>query len=51
MKQSPQNPSYPWYQVGKWADLEQGDFFPNCPVVVPPANLSEKLIDISEGEN
>ncbi len=50
MKKSPQNPSYPWYQVEKWDSLEQGDLLPNCPVVLPPPNLSEKLIGINEGD-
>ena len=50
MKKSPQNPSYPWYQVERWDSLEQGDLLPNCPIVLPPPNLSEKLIGINEGD-
>lgn len=50
MKKSPQNPSYPWYQVEKWDGLEQGDLLPNCPVVLPPPVLSEKLIGMNEGD-
>lgn len=26
-------PQYPWYQIGKLENLEQGDLLPNCPVI------------------
>lgn len=50
MKQAPQKQSYPWYQVENWAGLEQGDMLPNCPVILPPPELSEKLIGVNEGD-
>lgn len=36
-------PKYPWYQVGKLKDLEQGDLFPNCPVICLPNDLKPIL--------
>ena len=31
-----------WYQtVSNSSVLEQGDFIPDCPVIIPPANLSQ----------
>ena len=33
---------YPWYQTLKLNDeLQQGDFIPDCPIVIPPAGLSK----------
>jgi hypothetical protein len=46
----PESPTYPWYQAGKWTSLEQGDLLPNCPVLVPPANLTEVLLTAKEGD-
>lgn len=48
---APATPTYPWYQAGTWADLEQGDLLPNCPVLVPPANLTEALLKAKEGDD
>ena len=31
---------YPWFSVVEGDDLEQGDIFENCPVFVPPDDLS-----------
>ena len=42
-------PVYPWYQSHLWTGLEQGDLLPDCPVVVPPTNLTEALL-AKEGE-
>ncbi len=36
-------PKYPWYQVGKLQGLEQGDLFPNCPVICLPSDLKPIL--------
>lgn len=36
-------PKYPWYQIGKLNDLEQGDLFPNCPVISLPNDLKPIL--------
>jgi hypothetical protein len=36
-------PKYPWYQVGKLNDLEQGDLFPNCPIIALPNDLKPIL--------
>jgi hypothetical protein len=46
---APEGPIYLWYQAGKWTGLEQGDFLPNCPVLVPPENLTEVLLTLREG--
>jgi len=33
---------YPWYiKLEKSADLQQGDLIENCPVIIPPAVLSQ----------
>lgn len=33
---------YPWYQTLTLNDeLQQGDFIPDCPIVIPPAGLSK----------
>ena len=35
---------YPWYEVVSWEDdLMQGDFIRDCPVVVPPSEISEDV--------
>ena len=47
---SPKKPNYPWYLAEPWTDLEQGDLIPNCPVLVPPENLAEFLVDVREGD-
>jgi len=46
----PKQPNYPWYLAGKLKDLEQGDLLPNCPILVPPDNLTDILIDVKEGD-
>ena len=48
---APEVPIYPWYQTGNWTDLEQGDLLPNCPVLVPPSNLTEVLLTAKEGDD
>jgi hypothetical protein len=33
--------SYPWYEILTTSDeIRQGDFIPNCPILIPPANLN-----------
>lgn len=33
---------YPWYQaIYNTSDLQQGDFIPDCPIVVPPDTIKE----------
>jgi hypothetical protein len=33
--------NYPWYKVIKsGTDIQQGDFIPDCPIIVPPSTLS-----------
>lgn len=49
-KGAPEAPTYPWYQSGSWTNLEQGDLLPNCPVLVPPANLTEILLTAKKGD-
>lgn len=44
---------YPWYEIlGEVEDkLQQGDFIPNCPILIPPANIQgeeETEIEIKE---
>lgn len=34
---------FPWYEIVEGSDLEQGDLFPNCPIIVPPSNLTWPL--------
>lgn len=46
----PETPTYQWYQAGNWTSLEQGDFLPNCPVLVPPPNLTKVLLALKEGD-
>lgn len=45
-----ETPTYPWYKANNWTALEQGDLLPNCPVLVPPANLTETLLTVKEGD-
>lgn len=33
--------AYPWYEYVKGSSLEQGDFIPKCPIIIPPKNISE----------
>ncbi|MBA2340578.1 MAG: hypothetical protein H0V88_09295 [Pyrinomonadaceae bacterium] len=47
---TPEAPSYLWYQAGNWTDLEQGDLLPNCPVLVPPSNLTEVFLTAKDGD-
>jgi hypothetical protein len=31
---------YPWYQIfGKSTELQQGDFIPECPILIPPTSF------------
>ncbi|MCC7307397.1 MAG: hypothetical protein IT173_07515 [Acidobacteria bacterium] len=46
-KSSPPNFDYPWYGVAAWSDLQQGDIFLECPVLVPTEELTPLLIDIA----
>jgi len=35
---------YPWYEVVSWEDnLMQGDFINDCPVVIPPSEISSNI--------
>lgn len=40
---------YPWYEtVEDSGELQQGDFIPNCPIVIPPSEIKENQeIEIS----
>ncbi len=45
--------SYPWYEILVEVEdnLQQGDFIPNCPILIPPANIraeEEAEIEIKE---
>jgi len=34
--------NFPWYKVIKSnTDIQQGDFIPNCPIIVPPTQIEE----------
>jgi hypothetical protein len=44
-----EKPRYPWYQLGQFQTLEQGDFIPNCPVILPE-NHYEILSYLSHGK-
>lgn len=38
---------YPWYEtVSDYNDLQQGDFIPDCPILIPPSEIKEE-VDIS----
>ncbi len=39
------SPSYPWYQVVRSDDIEQGDILEGCPVFLPPEDLAEAPLD------
>lgn len=41
-------PDFEWYAASAWADLQQGDLLPNCPVLVPSDQLAQILIGIDE---
>jgi hypothetical protein len=45
----PVAPQFAWYQVGSWTTLEQGDLLPDCPALIPSADLSALLSGIAEG--
>jgi hypothetical protein len=47
---TPQTPTYLWYQIGSWTDLAQGDLLPNCPVLVPPGDLTNVLLNVESGD-
>lgn len=39
---------YPWYQIlNNSGEIMQGDFIPECPIIIPPSNLG----DLTEEEN
>lgn len=45
--------SYPWYEILEDGtnNLQQGDFIPNCPILIPPSNMEgeeETEIEIKE---
>ena len=42
-----EKPNYPWYQIGKMSNLEQGDLLPRCPVILP-LNHKEILTSLSQ---
>ena len=35
--------SYPWFEILNDGvnSLEQGDFIPNCPILIPPNNIQD----------
>lgn len=34
--------AYPWYEtVSNHNDLQQGDFIPDCPILIPPSEIKE----------
>ncbi len=39
---------YPWYEIIESSvELQQGDFIPECPIVIPPNNLnSDETLEI-----
>ena len=40
---------YPWYEtLQNSSEIRQGDFVPNCPIIIPPNNFN--LNDIESGE-
>lgn len=41
---------FSWYQVGIWDTLEQGDVLPDCPVIVPPPNITSVLLASTKGD-
>lgn len=38
--------TYPWYGVGTWSILQQGDILPECPVILPTDDFAENLSNI-----
>lgn len=40
---------FEWYSLGDWSTLQQGDLFADCPVFVPPTDLTSVLA-IQQGE-
>lgn len=44
-----ESPKYPWYQIGRIENLEQGDLLPDCPVIYLPNNL-KPLLDAQEND-
>ncbi len=33
---------YPWYEVADDDKIMQGDFIPECPIIIPPSEISEE---------
>ncbi len=33
---------YPWYEVAADDKIMQGDFIPECPIIIPPSEISEQ---------
>lgn len=33
---------YPWYEVANDDKIMQGDFIPECPIIIPPSEITEK---------
>ena len=33
---------YPWYEVADDDKIMQGDFIPECPIIIPPSEISEQ---------
>lgn len=44
-------PDYPWYAVGVFDNLQQGDLFPNCSIVVPDPKTYDRLLSESDGSD
>ncbi|MBI4852251.1 MAG: hypothetical protein HY819_10685 [Acidobacteria bacterium] len=43
------NENFPWYKLVSGDTLMQGDFIPNCPVVIPPTDLLPQLLNAEKG--
>ena len=44
-------PDYPWYAAGPFDDLQQGDLFPDCPIVVPDPQTYDRLLAKSDNSD
>lgn len=42
-------PIFDWYAVGEFDDLQQGDLFPLCPIVLPEPSVFQSLLTESVG--
>lgn len=35
---------YPWYSIGRFDDLQQGDLVPRCPIVLPDSSVYSEML-------